>query len=296
MSEFHNVVSICRRLGPAQVNGRSALVCCPAHSNRRTPALSITQTAAGKLLYYCHSGCDFRDIVKALEGLGHTQDRPRRQDPYQDAIRASDFAAERRRKIASALNLWRQSVPAAGTPAETYLRSRAIVGPIPETLRFHPQAWHEPEHRALPAMVARVDLGGEPVAVHRTYLSADGRKAAIDSNKRMLGPTKGGAVHLTKGGARLLLGEGIETTLSAVAGIGEACGAWATLSTSGMIGVQLPSRPGDLIVAADADAAGQDAARTLAARAASLGWSVRIVTPPTGAKDWNDVACGSLAA
>lgn len=296
MSELLQVVAACKRLGPAQVNGRSALVCCPAHSNRRTPALSITQTAGGKLLYYCHSGCDFRDIVQALEGLGHKSAEPRRRDPYQEAALAAEHANERRRKIASAFRIWDAAKPAEGTLAEAYLRSRAIAGPIPATIRFHPQAWHEPERAAFPAMVACVQIGSEFVAVHRTYLGEDGRKAPIVSNKRMLGPTKGAAVRLATGDAGLLVGEGIETTLSALSGIGEPCAAWATLSTSGMVGVRLPPQPAKLIIAADADAAGQDAARALAARAVSHGWSVRIVTPPAGAKDWNDVACGSLAA
>ena len=119
-------------------------------------------------------------------------------------------------------------------------------------------------------MVAAVSLDGEamPVAIHRTYLAEPGRKAAIEPNKAMLGPVKGGAVRLSDGAGPLVIAEGIETALSLLGALGgHQPRVWAALSTSGIGGLQLPALPGDLVVAPDRDAAGMKAAHTLAQRA-----------------------------
>ena len=81
-------------------------------------------------------------------------------------------------------------------------------------LRYHPSCWHVSATH-LPAMVAAIE-GGKDFAVHRTYLSHDGReKAKVDPVKAMLGTVAGGAVRLRLGRGPLMVGEGIESTLSA---------------------------------------------------------------------------------
>ncbi|MCG3266262.1 toprim domain-containing protein [Yoonia sp. I 8.24] len=50
----------------------------------------------------------------------------------------------------------------------------------------------------------------------------------------------------------------------------------------------LPRLPGHLIIAADSDTAGQQAARKLSIRADRLGWLISHLTPPP-VRDWNDV-------
>jgi hypothetical protein len=132
--------------------------------------------------------------------------------------------------------------------------------------------------------------GGDAFAVHRTYLSPDGSgKGAIDRPKAMLGPTAGGAVHLTDGPGALVVAEGIETALSLACGLlsGPAT-IWAALSTSGMQSLRLPPSPGKLTIAPDGDAAGKSAAHALAERAAALGWQVSLLPAPDG-RDWNDI-------
>jgi hypothetical protein len=48
---------------------------CPAH-NDRTPSLSIGESASGKVLLYCHRGCSFAAIMRAL-GVRTWRDRQR---------------------------------------------------------------------------------------------------------------------------------------------------------------------------------------------------------------------------
>ncbi|MEM8758745.1 MAG: hypothetical protein AAGE83_00260 [Pseudomonadota bacterium] len=50
---------ICLALG-GRWHGAYGTACCPAHDNRRTPALSLADGRDGRLLVKCHAGCDFR--------------------------------------------------------------------------------------------------------------------------------------------------------------------------------------------------------------------------------------------
>lgn len=111
-------------------------------------------------------------------------------------------------------------------------------------------------------------------------------------DKAMLGAVAGGAVRLTQGPGALLIGEGIESTLSALILHGDPTAkAWAALSTSGMRGLRLPPSPGRLTIATDGDDAGRAAVQDLAERAHATGWAVSLLPAPEG-KDWCDVLAG----
>ena len=141
-------------------------------------------------------------------------------------------------------------------------------------------------------MVALVTDGveGAPLAIHRTYLARDGAgKAPIEPQKMMLGPCRGGVVRLAQPGALLMIGEGIETCLSAMQATGHP--AWAALSTSGLRSLDLPRDVRDVIVLADGDEPGEAAARDCARRWKREGRRVRIARPPPG-MDFNDMLMG----
>jgi putative DNA primase/helicase len=144
-------------------------------------------------------------------------------------------------------------------------------------------------------MVALIVNGSDnrPVAVHRTYLDpCRPGKADVSPNKLMLGPCRGGAVRLGGISCPLLVGEGIETCLAAMQVTGLT--AWAALSTSGMITLNLPLEVADVIVLADGDAPGERAAVAAAERWTGQGRRVRIARPPLGL-DFNDVLRGAVA-
>lgn len=105
----------------------------------------------------------------------------------------------------------------------------------------------------------------------------------------MMGPCGGGAVRLSGSDGPLVVCEGIETGLSLLSGLlsGPAT-VWATLSTSGMRALKLPSETGELIIATDGDSPGREAGEKLASRASALGWNVSLMPAPDG-QDWNDV-------
>ena len=83
-----------------------------------------------------------------------------------------------------------------------------------------------------------------------------------------------------------MVGEGIETCLSVMQATGNP--AWAALSTSGLRSLDLPRGVRDVIVLADGDKPGEDAAQDCARRWKREGRRVRIARPPTG-MDFNDL-------
>jgi hypothetical protein len=245
------------------------------------------------MLHCKKSGCAFADIAAAAGLRTGDYQAP---DPATLAQREREAKAKARRKAEQARRLWREAQPIAGTLAETYLRGRGITCALLPTLRFHGACWHGPTARRWPAMVALVEGAGLP-AVHRTWLRPDGSgKADIEPAKAMLGATAGGAVRLSDGPSRLVVGEGLESALSLLCGLldGPAT-VWAALSTSGLRGLRLPPRPSRLTIACDGDGPGRAAAHALAERARGLGWQVGILDPGTGA-DFNDILTGKAVA
>ena len=109
----------------------------------------------------------------------------------------------------------------------------------------------------------------------------------------MLGPCRGGVVRLAQPDALLMIGEGIETCLSAMQATGHP--AWAALSTSGLRSLDLPRGVRDVIVLADGDEPGEAAARDCALRWKREGRRVRIARPPTG-MDFNDLLVASSSS
>jgi hypothetical protein len=41
------------------------LACCPAHDDR-SPSLSVREADEGRVLLYCHAGCDTEDVLAAV--------------------------------------------------------------------------------------------------------------------------------------------------------------------------------------------------------------------------------------
>lgn len=97
-------------------------------------------------------------------------------------------------------------------------------------------------------------------------------------------------------GVELVVGEGIESTLSAAL----PCGlpAWAALSAPGIEKLVLPFDATRVVIAADNDTngRGQRAAHDAAARWLAEGRHVRVATPPQPGTDFNDVLSGHTAA
>jgi putative DNA primase/helicase len=190
--------------------------------------------------------------------------------------------------------LWADSDSIAGTLAEAYLRGLGIsLLPGPDVLRFHLAAEHPKLKRELPALIAQVTAGVEP-SHNCTWLAADGSgKANIEKaeQRRTLGSSKGGAVRFAEpiDGKPVIVGEGIETTATAM----EASGlpGWASLGTSGLGNIEWPGDVREVILLAENDenGANQRALDKVCPVLAEQGLKVRVATPPSGFKDFNDL-------
>lgn len=220
---------------------------------------------------------------------GWTGEGPARQEPppapkpERDAARDIAFIREHAR-------------PIQGTAAERYLLGRGLAVLDGTDLLFHPDLANFETRAGYPAMVALIrNVGGEVVAVHRTYLQEDGetvRKADIPKPRMVLGRSGGGTVRLAPLGPHGVLGlcEGIETGLSAML----ACPGlpvWAALSTTGLEQAQLPPEVRRVVILADHDAsgAGMRAAEAAAAKLRLEGREASIALPPREGDDFNDM-------
>jgi hypothetical protein len=170
---------------------------------------------------------------------------------------------------------------------------RGIAIALPPTLLGHPALYHKESGTTGLAMVALLQTvnGDMAPAIHRTWLTADGSgKADLSPVRKSLGPITRHAVHLGHPSSRLIVGEGIETTLSALQMWGPSFDAWATLSTSGMAALIVADTVTEVIIAADNDPPGHKAAASLRDRLLRENpvRHVTVYSPRDGLNDFND--------
>ncbi|RYY09456.1 MAG: virulence-associated protein E, partial [Alphaproteobacteria bacterium] len=193
----------------------------------------------------------------------------------------------------------KDSVPIEGTPAAVYLRSRGITMDLPHALRFARLAPPKIEGNGvlkangpglLPTLVAIVtNAAGELVALQRTYLTEDGRKAKTTDPKGKvkysLGNVIGGSVQLGPPAASILVCEGLEDGLTLAEGLGRSV--WVAAGTAMMPAVIFPAVVRSVVIGADGNAPGEAAAQKAAEAYTASGLSVRIMRPTPPFVDFN---------
>lgn len=300
-----NAEYIAAVLGRARPSGRGWLACCPAHDDRH-PSLSLEDGEDGKVLWHCHAGCSqdaVRDRLLDLDLLPRrpktelfpkSRRKPKSKKPSQckpNGGAAPAYDDAELDKIRYAERIWRQAHRLRGTLGEEYLRSRGYDGPLPKSLRYHPELRHGPTGRLYPAIVAYVKVWPfhDLRAVQRIYLARDGSgKAPVQPAKMSLGPVQSGAVRFGKVHDAMVIGEGIETTLAAKQFSG--LPGWAALGSWNMYRVFLPFGIKEVVIAADHDKAGKIGAEKLWAKLQKQGVHATIAYPPEKGADWADVA------
>lgn len=183
------------------------------------------------------------------------------------------------------------------TPAAEYLFRRCglLFGDEGRELRYAERcAYKDGDATSFhPALLARVRAAdGKPVNIHRTYLSADGRKADLPEPKRTMEGTLPPGCAVRLGGVAYEMGvaEGIETALSCSRMFG--LPVWSTLNATLLQQWKPPAECRCVHIFGDADASftGQFAAYALGKRLAHEGLDVRVSIPGGELDtDWNDV-------
>lgn len=211
------------------------------------------------------------------------------------------LSLERQRWDANArriTQIWAQSVPlSAGDPCALYLDRRGLgdAWPLPKVLRFHGALpyWHGTDKLGtFPAAIAPVVApDGRMVALHRTYLTADGRKADVPSPKKLsgrAGPVAGACIPLfAQTNGCIGIAEGIETALAARCA--SAVPTVAAYCAGAMASWQWPKDVQRLVIFADADKIGREAGEVLRSRAREAGLRADLVAPTDPGADWCDV-------
>ena len=102
--------------------GRYGRACCPAcgSENKHNPALSIRQGNSGNLLLWCFRGCEFTDILDALQLRGVAASQGNFKPTNADDIRRhkAEIEAEAVKRAAQAERCWQETQPITGTLAE----------------------------------------------------------------------------------------------------------------------------------------------------------------------------------
>ena len=220
------------------------------------------------------NGWDFKRAAEQIEEVGGDV-RPQSAKPQADP----------EKQIRAIKRAWCDAGP-IGPVVTKYLLSRGIDPGDLSDLR-------ESSRHEMLALVRGAD--GRGCQVHRTVLSADGRK---ETRLFMPGAIPDGAcVRLMPHDGRLGIAEGIETALSASILFDVPC--WAALNTSLLKKWQPSADVRKVVVFADNDAnfAGHSAAYELARKIAAddrLSIEVDVRIPASVGDDWNDVLLSKM--
>ena len=202
--------------------------------------------------------------------------------------------AENAQRIAQ---VWAQCVPlVAGDPVTLYLKGRGFgaVWPLPDLLRLHRALPYWEGGNKLgtyPAMVAPLMVDGRMGALHRTYLTRDGRKADVPTVRKLTGAAgalAGACIPLHKPARGCIaIAEGIETALAGWCA--STLPTVAAYSAGNLAAYRWPAGVQRLVIFADHDKAGQDAAAALQGRASAAHLRCDVLTPTDPGADWCDV-------
>ncbi|WP_082769894.1 toprim domain-containing protein [Phenylobacterium sp. CCH9-H3] len=280
--------------GDVYARGRRANIPAPGHSLAdRSVSLLV---ADGRLVIHCFGAASWQEVRADLlaRGLIDASGFLIAAGRSADGIAASPTPGRlERRAFAEALWLRSGELHAAG-PAGRYCLARCAPEALgrPWALRSHaaaPVSVYGGSRFTRPALVCAVRSADDGLtAVELTYLTTAGARCTVVRTPRkaigVLPP--GSAVRLAPAEATLLVGEGVFTTLSAMAHFD--LPGWALLSTRNLRRWTPPPGVRRVLIAADRGADGEASAATLRRVLAGLGVEAEIRCPPPPFGDWND--------
>jgi putative DNA primase/helicase len=295
---------VARALG-GEVIGRDKVAAPgPGHSHKdRSLVVTLDANAPDGFVCFSHAGDAWivcKDYVRQQLGWPQWQGgRNRRISPSWPKARTIVSAERHERskdelaRIARAVAIWDEAVDPRGTPAEPYLRSRALVlgDDIAGTvLRFHPACpWRDEDTGAtiyIPALIAafRSIDDDATTAIHRIRLDQPERWPKAE--RRMFGVVHRSAVKLGPAGEVLHIGEGVESCLAARQ-LGYAP-AWALGSAGAITHFPLLGGVACLRILGEIGTASAEAVKQCGDRWYAAGRRVQVVMPDPGCDDLND--------
>ncbi len=247
---------------------------------------ACTQKGCGKpdgfRLLQLLNGWDFKTAAKKVDEILGTipASTPKSETTIEDKRKVMRGIARGCRPVTPGDPVWRYLESRCGDPTG-YLQD----------IRYHPALRHSVSGGEHPAMVALCGWDGQKFSgLHRTYLTPDGRKAAVDPVRMTYGEL--GPVRLSEWTDALGVAEGIETAICASKRFGLPF--VAALSAAGMADFTPFPGIGMVVVAGDNDESftGQAAAYALAKRLRASGLAVCVEIPDRVNTDWCDLHQG----
>ena len=289
---FVDIEPIARNLGLKRIGHDKYQGNCPVCGYKN--AFSLSSARDGRHLVYCHvNQCEMRPFLRSIynrdaefHSAYHSAPLPR----YAPAKTTKNHVET------EIISYWEGDRCIGDDPVTKYLRGRGITIDIPPTIGYQ-KLWHDEAQKRHHAMVGFIMRVGQrdPVAKHVTYIKADGSgKADVSIQKKIFCSFHGGAVMLAPPAYKMAISEGIENGLSFQQGSG--IPTWAALSSGNIPNLILPPKPmaSEIVIAADYDKAGLDAARSAQARWEAEGRDVEIAKPDKPGTDFNDLLMEEL--
>lgn len=275
--------------GDLYQNGLRANVPAPGHgAGDRSVSLLMSE---GRLVVHSFGAADWREVLDDLRQRGLIDGDAR-------LARGNGGSAPPRpdlsQRSAAARSLWAAGVVTG--PAGLVARHLALRGvswsPAIGGLVEHPAAplaVYRSGGRVCRAMMAHIQSpDGATAAVELTYLGPNGRRATgLRVPRKTVGTVpSGSAVRVSPAASAMVVGEGVVTTLSAMARFD--LPGWALLSAGNLARWRPPAEVRRVLIAGDRGAAGEDAAHALQAALRSAGLDAPIALPPAPWGDWNE--------
>jgi len=278
---------------PLKKRGAEFWGLCPFHKEK-TPSFTVNDEKGLYHCFGCNAGGDAIEFVKQIEGVSFREARailggglngirPQHQRTVSKIANLDNKNAQ------IARTLWKRGEPIKGTLAHQYLLNRGINIELPLTLRYCPDLYHDPSRKRLPALLAAAsDENRKITGIQRIFLDKDGNKADVSPNKMCLGRIRGAAVRLSPIKPELVITEGIEDALTILEAKPKMA-VWAVLGAHNLEMAPVPKSVKRLIIAADNDASGKEAADRAGQRLVKRLPRVEIARPPEGYKDFNEL-------
>lgn len=304
----HDISAIIGRHTVLKKRGARELVgLCPFH-DERSPSFEVNDA---KGFYHCWGCGRSGDAIRFLIDKERMSFMQAVQQLLGDAFPVISDEDRARRKIEDARimaaridlarTIWSRSVPARGTLADVYARSRGITMDLPETVRFvMTPRWRDDETgevgRDCPAMACALqDVHGAIVGVQCVFLQDGGRKkyerVRADGTKAKaklsFGIVVGSAFRLGPPSDHVVICEGPEDGLTLRQQLPDRT-IWVACGTAMLSRIALPAAVQYLTLAGDNNDAGRLAVDAANAAYMELGIAVNSIFPDAGYKDWND--------
>ena len=246
------------------------LTMCPVHGNTNTPALSVTDEG-DSVKVFCHAGCDFKEIKDRFraDGLLPEWKADKSTKPATSTVKKPDAPSAPEKESF----IYKQADKDHPEEIKKYFANRSIkLDHIPPCLRWGKYTPKGENEETVYMVVAAASKPNDKkvYAVQRLFIDTETFKK---TGGKMHGQCAGRGVWFDRKSAmtEIVIGEGIETTISAMQATGK--NGVSALSTAGMKGLILPEETEIIYILVDSDTIdkkppmpGQHAAYALAMR------------------------------